>query len=135
MDEQKASVAAAFVPLQPDLLGVHPAVARQMTKRYRAASKKKKVIEESLGLTGLAAALRRATLSDRVVGGATSTGWSARPSSSSPAPQVAPAPGHGSGRTRRIRPRSATTIVIGEHRRARIAVTGFSQARWYRGTP
>ena len=56
-----------------------------MTKRYRAASKKKKVIEESLGLTGLAAALRRATLSDRVVGGATSTGWSARPSSSSPA--------------------------------------------------
>ena len=47
-----------------------------MTKRYRAASKKKNVIEESLGLTGLAAALRRATLSDRVVGGATSTGWS-----------------------------------------------------------
>ena len=106
-----------------------------MARSYRAASRKKKVIEEYLGLTGLAAAAascdvprtsgRRPDL-DRLICAAIKLRTS---------PAVPPAPGHGSGRTRRIRPRSATTIVIGEHRRARIAVTGFSQGRWYPGHP
>ena len=41
----------------------------------------------------------------------------------------------GSRPTRHIRPRSVKTTVIRTIRRARIAVTAFSSARWYPNTP